>query len=140
MKTRTYKEIVQRINQVKDAGHDWLGFEQSDLVIRLPWKQAKQFLNETAKEEEWKVAPRDRKTILKEMLDYMPFAWEKANDKRGLSAGRSMSHFQAWIWMAGDDLGNLSDYEYYGKDHLVKICKHYGWDSAQWDDGIRSNQ
>lgn len=74
------------------------------------------------------------------MLDYMEFAWDKANNGRGISAMRSMHHYMAWTWMLGDDLGNLLDYQYYGKDNLVKICKHYGWDHAKWDDGVRRNE
>ena len=50
-----------------------------------------------------------------------------------------MCHYMAWVWLAGDDLGDLTDYQYYGKDNLVKICDHYGWDSSQWDDGERTN-
>lgn len=134
---RTDAEILNRAAAIKDR--DWMGTEMGDLIIRLPFNLAKPYLNETAKEEEWTVWPRDRESMLKEMLEYMPFAWEKANNGRGLSAGRSMSHYAAWVWLAGDDLGDFHDYEYYGKDNLVMICDHYGWDHKQWDDGERSN-
>lgn len=85
------------------------------------------------------LSPRDRESILNEMLDYMSFAFEKANNFRGISASRSMSHYSAWTWLIGDDFGNLLDYEYYGKDNLVEICEKYGWDHSQWDDGVRLN-
>lgn len=123
---RTDQEIIDRINARKEA--DFFGFEL-----------AKPFLNPDVKGEDWKVQPRDRDSVLKEMLEYMPFAWDKANNCRGLSAGRSMCHYMAWVWLAGDDLGDLTGYQYYGKDNLVKICDHYGWDSSQWDDGERTN-
>ncbi len=134
---RTVKEIIDRVNEIKNR--DFFGFESTDLIICLPFEDAKIFLNDTVKEDEWVIQPRDRDTVLARMLDYMPFAWDKANDCRGLSAGRSMNHFSAWVWLAGDDLGNLNDYQFYGKDNLVKICEHYGWDSKQWDDGKRVN-
>ena len=134
---RTDQEIIDRINARKEA--DFFGFELTDLLIRLPFELAKPFLNPDVKGEDWKVQPRDRDSVLKEMLEYMPFAWGKANNCRGLSAVRSMCHYMAWIWLAGDDLGDLTDYQYYGKDNLVKICDHYGWDSSQWDDGERTN-
>ena len=134
---RTDQEIIDRINARKEA--DFFGFELTDLLIRLPFELAKPFLNPDVKGEDWKVQPRDRDSVLKEMLEYMPFAWDKANNCRGLSAVRSMCHYMAWIWLAGDDLGDLTDYQYYGKDNLVKICDHYGWDSSQWDDGERTN-
>lgn len=135
---RTDEEILQRIESRSEA--DWLGTEKSDLVHRLPFDKAKPFLKPETTPEEWgEPSPRDRESIITVMLDYMPFAWGKANDCRGISAGRSMSHYMAWAWLAGDDFGELGDYEYYGKENLVRICKHYGWDSAQWDDGVRTN-
>src|SRR5690606_39412432 len=100
---------------------------------------AKPDLMREATDEQWKVLPRDRDSLLAEMERYMPFAWEKANNMRGLSANRSMAHYTSWTWLAGDDLGDLLDYEFYGKDHLVRICEHYDWDHSRWDDGKRSN-
>ena len=136
-KEYTDGEILERIKSIKKR--DFFGFETSDLLIRLPFEKAKPYLNDDAKKEEWEVQPRDRESLLKEMHEYMEFAWDKANDMRGLSAGRSLSRYQAWIWLAGDDLGDFSNYEYYGKNELVKICNHYGWDSSKWDDGVRTN-
>lgn len=137
MDMRTDKEIIERINERR--AEDWLGTEFSDLIVRLPFDAAKPWLKDDVVAADWKPEPRDRESLLKEMLNYMPFAWEKANRGRGLSAGRSMSHYNAWVWLAGDDLGDLTRYAYYGKDNLVRICQHYGWDHAEWDDGIRTN-
>lgn len=136
---RTQKQIVDKIESIKK--NDFFGFQTSDLVFHLEYEHAKQYLNEGVTADQWKQMSPDRDSILKEMQDYMPFAWDKANNFRGLSAGRSMSHYMAWVWLAGDEanFGDLEDYEYYGKDNLVRICKFYGWDSSQWDDGVRSN-
>ena len=134
---RTDDEILARIEARKEE--DFFGFELTDLLLRLPFDKAKPYLNDETKAEDWKVQPRDRESVLKEMHAYMSFAWDKANNCRGLSAGRSMCHYMAWTWLAGDDLGDLTEYEFYGKDNLVKICQHYGWDSSQWDDGERTN-
>lgn len=135
---RTDEEILARIKEIQ--GRDVLGYECSDLILKLPFEVAKQFLEKgTTKEEYGEPSLRDRESMIKEITNYMPFAWEKANDCRGLSAGRSMSHFNAWIWLAGDDLGDLTEYQFYGKDNLVKICNLYELDHKQWDDGKRVN-
>jgi hypothetical protein len=134
---RTDEEILDRINEVKSR--DFLGFETMDLISVLPFEHAKQYLSPEVTEGEWQPEPRDRDSVIARMLDYMPFAWDKANNFRGISAGRSMCHYNSWIWLAGDDLGDMTDYENYGKDNLERICNHYGWDSAQWDDGVRRN-
>lgn len=136
---RTDEEIVARIAKLESSGTDWLGTERSDLIMRLPFNTAKPFLKDDAKEEEWEQLPRDRNSVLKEALEYMPFAWDKANGCRGLSAGRSLNHYSAWAWLVKEDFGDLSDYEFYGKPQLVEICNRFGWDSSKWDDGIRSN-
>jgi hypothetical protein len=132
---RTDEEIITRIKERRSE--DFFGFELSDLIRYLPAEEANRFLVEPVTN--WTPLPRDQASILEEMENYMPFAWEKANGMRGLSAGRSMSHFMAWTWMVGDDFGDLLQYYHYGKDNLVRICKHYGWDHTQWDDGVRSN-
>jgi hypothetical protein len=140
MRTRTDKEIIDRIKAIEEK--DFLGFERTDLLCRLSFNAAKEFRKPNITESEWgEISPRDRESILAEMLDYMPFAWEKANNKRGISAGRSMSHYSAWTWLIGDNdfFGDLQDYEFYGKDNLIRICEKYGWDHSQWDDGVREN-
>ena len=134
---RTDDEIISRINVVADR--DFFGFEVSDLVVRLEYEKAKQFIPTDVIQKDWEVVSREPADVISMMHNYMSFAWEKANDGRGLSAGRSLSHYSAWIWLAGDDLGDLLEYEFYGKDKLVLICNHYGWDSSEWDDGVRTN-
>ena len=134
---RTDDEIISRINVVADR--DFFGFEVSDLVVRLEYEKAKQFIPTDVIQKDWEVVSREPADVISMMRNYMSFAWEKANDCRGLSAGRSLSHYSAWIWLAGDDLGDLLEYEFYGKDKLVLICNHYGWDSSEWDDGVRTN-
>ncbi len=134
---KTPEEIVARIIEVQP--NDWLGTQQVDLVGMLPFEHAKQFLKPEIKPEGWKPNEYTRESIVATMLDYMPFAWDKANNCRGISAGRSMEHYSSWVWLAGDDLGDLTEYEHYGKENLIKICELYGWDHTQWDDGERTN-
>lgn len=134
---KTDDEIIARLSDIN--GRDVFGWEASDLIVRLPFEKARPFLVDEAKAEEWEQKGRDRESVLAEMLDYMPFAWDKANGCRGISASRSMSHYAAWTWLLGDDFGDLHGYQFYGKDNLVKICERYGWDAKQWDDGRRVN-
>lgn len=134
---RTQEEIVARIEALLPK--DWLGFDTQDLIFALDYEHAKPYLNDAVTSESWAPEAIDRESVVARMLDYMPFAWEKANDCRGISAGRTMAHYMSWVWLAGDDLGDLTDYQFYGKDELRRICDHYGWDADQWDDGVRTN-
>ncbi len=138
---RTPDEIVARIRYLEEGDRDFLFFERSDLIEHLPFSHARPFLKPEAAESDWEQLPLSAPSIQAEMLDYMPFAWEKANNCRGISASRSISHMKAWLWLRGDDLGERMDglYEFYGKPCLRVICEKYGWDWREWDDGRWGN-
>jgi hypothetical protein len=133
---RTQGEILKRIEEVKE--NDAFGYQTTDLIEYLEFEGAKKFLNPEVGEDEWK--PQE-KTPREVMIDYMDFAWKKANDKRGLSASRSMDHYTSWLWLDGDEElhQTLANYEFYGKPQLVKICEYLGLDPSKYDDGVREN-
>lgn len=128
---RTRDEILKRFNEV----NDFFGTQQGDLLSFLPFEDAKPHLKEEyvakveAGEEKW-VPLTDPK---KEILEYLGFAFQKAEDQRGLSAIRSMCHFKAWIWLEDEKFYNEisvdmeSEYEDYGMSILNKIAAHYGY-------------
>lgn len=132
MKTRTTEQIISRMNQSTDL----FGIQKSDLIGALPFKDAKPYLVPHATEEDWKV--QDPKA---EATEYLAFAWEKANNCRGLSAARSMYHYKAWLWLMGiDDVSWLDNYEMYDKPFLVSISVLLDADYKQWDDGEWVNE
>ena len=136
MEKRTVAEIVSRIRDLEST--DWLGFQRSDLMQFLPFDAAKEFLKSDAASEGWECLDPTKEIIEAKILDYMKFAWGKANDCRGLSAGRSMNHMQAYLWLLGEDdvVPELDHYSFYGKAHLAAICEHFGLGWEQFDDGI----
>lgn len=135
------QEVLDRYNERKDL--DVFRFETGEYISFLPYRLVKELLNEDVTEKEWGTTKRElSEESLKEiMLEYMPFAWEKANNFRGISAFRSIMHYVAWLWMIGErELAEqIQDYQCYGKPQLVMICKKFGWDHTQWDDGVRKN-
>lgn len=132
---RTDEEILARIKEIEKS--DLFGFQTNDLLEVLPWELAKPFLRAEATLEGWVQLDHNDESVKQRMLDYMPFAWEKASDCRGLSAMRSIEHFCAWLWLLGDPLADtlLDIYSWYGKPCLVAICDRYGWNWTNWDDG-----
>lgn len=135
---RTQEEIVQRLRT--NSTRDPLGWAVNDLMEWLKYEHAREFLQPDVTIDEWAalLAP---KPVREQMIEYMPFAWEKANGCRGISASRTLGHYANWLWLLGEDqlAASLEKYEYYGKDHLVKICAFLGLDASQWDDGRRIN-
>lgn len=140
---KTQQQILDRIMEIKEE--DVFGFEISILFDYLTVESMESLRGRVLKDDvdlsDHVTKTADEETIKAEMRDYMEFAWAKANGFRGLSAGRSIQHYQAWLWLLGErDLANdIGNYQYYGKDKLVEICDYLGLDSSQWDDGVRRN-
>lgn len=68
-----------------------------------------------------------------DFLDYMVFAWMKAENERGISASRSIEKLGAWLRIMGrEDLHDLIHdnglYNPYGAPALIKVCKELGID------------
>lgn len=135
MNERTTEEILAEIDRQNKEGA-W--FSPGDLIRALPFEAAKPFLTEEATADQW-VQSTDPAG---EIRNYMEFAWDKANGCRGLSAGRSVEHMQAWLWLDGkEELSRRLDdvYEFYGKPCLALVCKEYDIKWAQYDDGRWGN-
>jgi hypothetical protein len=135
MTIRTQEEILARFNAVE--ADDLFGHQRSDLLDYLIYDHAKPYLNDSVLREEWE--GRKYLTPAERIKEYMPFAWDKANNCRGLSAGRSVEHMLTWLWLDGKD--ELADelfkvYEYYGKPCLVLVCREYGidWEALDNDE------
>jgi len=142
---RGQDEIVKHIKERMSS--DIFGFEVGDLYIQLDFEHAKEFLKEGTTQKVWdedRMSSTDN-VIIEDMKRYMVFAWEKANDCRGLSANRSIMHYLGWTWLVNDDLYQRikkewdTNYQHYGKDILQMICEEYNWDWKQWDNGKRVN-
>lgn len=134
----TEQQILARIEERKPK--DVFGFEWREYLSHLGFEAAKPFLAPDESEEGWGEAlPVTTEALNAEMLDYMPFAWQKANNCRGISAERNIAYFVAWTWLAGDTpLSREIDsipHMFYGKPVLCLICRHYKWEVTAWDDG-----
>lgn len=140
---KTQEEILARFNERKTE--DFFGFECNEYLGYLDFAHVKPFLKDGITPEQWNPNSPEPTKVIAKMLDYMPFAWEKANNCRGISANRSISHFIAWTWLIDEKFSAEiekmfnSEYQHYGKEILVMICNHYNWDCSQWDDGKRVN-
>ena len=114
-----------------------MGFETPYYIYALTYENAKKYLKPECNGKDWK--PTTEEEIKKEASEYMPFAWEKANGCRGISAGRSIAHYIAWLWLLGEDFDDMEDYEFYGKPQLIRVCEYFGLDHKQWDNKVRTN-
>jgi hypothetical protein len=135
---REQEEIVARIDEMTD---DFLGFRREALYIFLTWESASSMgIFKAESEDEWGAVEDDPIGVIK---DYLPFAWEKANNFRGISASRSLMKIAEWAWLSGDEklmeIAEWQFYAFYGKDILREVTEHVGMDPDEFDDGIRVN-
>ena len=137
-KIRTQEEILERIKETKDE--DIFGFGTEILMSTLNFENIKKFLKEDIDKkalgeikENCKKFSKDRKNnLIREMRNYMQFAWEKVEDHRGLSASRSIIKMTEYLWLLKEDellkLAQEDDNYYpYGAPILAKICEKLGF-------------
>jgi hypothetical protein len=129
--SRSKGEILEAIKNYKGF------FCLSDLVLRLDYEDAKSFLKMGVTAEDWE---KQEEPIEEVIVNYLPFALGKARDHRGISAGRSVEHFENWLWLLGDDalLSNFlgTDYAMYGCPQLRVVIEKFDPDNPvlneQW--------
>lgn len=133
---RSAEEIKARIEVVSQHLFD---FQTGDLIPYLDFPEAQPFLNKDTTRQEFDQIrqPYIDKGPIGEALEYLPFAWEKANNCRGLSAMRSLDHLKAWLWLAGYNVDDDFDmrYEFYGKPCLITASELVGFDWRAADNG-----
>lgn len=124
---RTIEEIITFYRASQQD--DFFGFAGDVLLPYLPKDKVAEFAEP---QESYTPQPLEREFILKEMHEYMEFAWGKVEDHRGISASRSVEKMTAWLWLLKDDetrafAENGSNYAQYGAPILKKICEVYGF-------------
>lgn len=117
---------------------DFFGFMASVAIPFLPKDVVYGMLNEEYREkldsgEDEHIQITDVYEGAQDFLDYMVFAWMKAMDERGLSAGRSIEKLKAWMIILGrPDVATVLDddnlYPPYGRPALRKACEMLGID------------
>ncbi len=131
----------------ENEGNDFFFVKRLELLKFLKFEFIKQFLNDEGVKKGVEDFDKDilevtEENIKNQIISYLPFAWEKANDEKGLSANRSIDHFKALLWLLND--GSLEkmesiEYEHYGKEKLIFISELVGFDWKSVDNGVRIN-
>jgi len=98
---RTQEEIVERMTQIKKD--DIFGFRTEVLVMCLDFEHAKPYLKDGTTKDQWEETVCTDETVRAMAIKYLDFAWGKALDHRGLSAGRSTEKMTEFCWLLGLD-------------------------------------
>lgn len=122
---KTQDEIAARFQEV--SKNDFFGFAQETLLSVMDFEHAKPHLKEGVTAEEWKPILTDEE-LKKEALEYLEFAWEKAEGHRGISANRSATKMTLYCWLLGLDSKKIEDagYSQYGCPKLKVAAELLG--------------
>jgi hypothetical protein len=127
---RTQEEIVARVIEKRD---EFLNFEPEVLIPFLKYEYAKRFLKDEVTVDDWDPDLLTKEIILSQAKTYMAeYGWDKAENHRGISAGRTVQKMEVWMWLLGNDkmvavCQDDSMYPQYGAPILKAICKEYNW-------------
>lgn len=72
--------------------------------------------------------------IKEDMRRDLEFAFEKALDRRGISASLMYEVIKMWLWILEDPLQDFEDYAYYGLPLLKEVAVKYGFPNPIGDD------
>lgn len=77
-----------------------------------------------------------RENIVAQMQEDVDFGFEKALDKRGLSAGAMFEVVRMWLWILEDELGEemAEQYAMYGLPLFKAVALKYGFENQIGDD------
>ena len=85
--------------------------------------------------EKWNesVKPFTRENILEQLKDDVAFGFEKALNKRGISASLMYDVVQMWNWVLEEGLETFDDYAQYGLPLFKATAVKYGFDNPIGD-------
>jgi hypothetical protein len=139
--TRTSAEIAAQLRTVQAAKTDRHGIESSRYLDALRYADAREWLVPTVTEEAWEASPSRIHSVeeaWKAAVDYLPFAWAKANEGSLNSADRSVAHYRGLAWLlnapAPLQAKLAAEPTFCGKPQLVAVSEWLGVSWQELDD------
>jgi hypothetical protein len=131
---------MKTLEQIKERGSQTLdGRDFRRLSQFLTANQLKDFgftLIESVSDDEWnkKVIPFTRENILIQLKEDVEFGFEKALNKRGISAGLMFETVRMWNWILEEGLEDFDSYAMYGLPLFKATALKYGWNNPIGND------
>ncbi len=124
---KTAKEIYDYTK--KKGKGQMFSFHIDSVIDFMPFEIIRDDLKDGVTKEEWdaKTKPLTRENLIDAIKEYLPFALEKAEGQRGLSAARSIQKFQTLLFALGNEklAEEIENYYDYGLPQLKMIQKEY---------------
>lgn len=137
--------ILAEIEAITRSNNDLFGVRRTPLITALPFEDAKPWLKSDVKKEKWEAERyQSEDEVLKDMANYLPFAFDKALNQRGFlfdfSENRSIDLYLGLSFLLSDDtlykeiVAKYENYDDYGieileyiRDYLEADLTSKGW-------------
>ena len=83
---------------------------------------------------EYTPKPWTRESILEQLTKDVDFGFEKALNRRGISASMMYEVIKMWMWVLEDELEKFADYAHYGLPLFKAVAVKYGFHNMIGDD------
>lgn len=111
------------------------GRDISRLIEFIPAQYLEKFGYSLIKEgQTWEPLEYNRENVLKKLEKDLAFAFEKALNKRGISAGLMYDVIKMWMWVLDDELYEFSKYAQYGLPLFKAVAIKYGFPNRIGED------
>lgn len=134
MKTR--ERVTEEIQGGRKSGCEFI--DSRDYARLTPYFQSAEgfdmlgfSLKEGAEFEESKAWTREN--IIEDLKGDVSFAFEKANNQRGISANLMYEVVKMWMWVFDDELADYDDYYDYGIPFLKQVAAKYELPDESWN-------
>lgn len=129
----TQEQILVAVKSGRDSG-SIDGRDYGRLIAFFPATEFPTFGFELKEGGEHTPKEWTRENVLAQLADDIDFGFEKALNRRGLSAGAMNSVALMWMWVLEDDLQHDEEYAQYGLPLLKKIAVKYDLPNQIGDD------
>ncbi len=130
---------MKTFEQIKE--YDFQAFDGRDIArlinfLNLEQIQELDIIIKDEYKDEWKTNKLEftRENILKQLEADVIFGFEKALDKRGISASCMYDVVRMWNWILEEGLEDCEEYECYGLPLFKATALKYGFDNPIGDD------
>lgn len=136
---KTMDQVRARYTDESRRSHDLFGFGSAVLGVHLPegWQPGNEHVHE--------LYPLTEEFVRGEAIEYLKFAFDKALNHRGISAGRSVTKMREYAWLLDMDeavafADDGTNYPYYGVPVLKHMARAFGVplpsEIEAWEDGL----
>jgi len=123
----TQQEVIAAVKSKSFRFNAIDGRDASRLIEFFPKSEWPTFGMKPTNDDPFEPKPWTREAVVEQMRDDVAFGFEKALDKRGISASLMHGVVMMWLFVLNDDLKTHDEYAQYGLPLLKAVAVKFGF-------------